>query len=460
MSATINWIVESWPAVAIPLAVFLAALIATFWLRRAGYDYLGRWAKKTRWAGDEILVQATRGPSELWCLLLSAYLALRISPLPPGWKDPTARGLGSLLLLSFTLAALNLVSGLILFYGAKLEAPQRSITIARNIARATILVIALLMLLDIWGVPTSPILLLVALAALGAALASRDVLPSVLAGFQLTATGHIKVGDFIKLEKGEEGYVTAMDWRHTRIQALDQSTVIIPNSRVAQSTVVNYGRPLKKATEPFRFYTHVHLKELTGLKARNLRQMVEILKAAPDSVTFYHTHHFLEEHHYLTPEPASDFAVWVTDALGDEVLGERLASVDTFEFPTLGALKDRLVGLMEERLSQGLDGRDAPEGREFHFMKSVSVVLPTPYAAHDLREFVEAIRMLSLSSLYFHILESRLRLGRGLNDFSAWLAERLDEKELAESIARLDPYIHTLEGLRSSLIQLMEKRIK
>jgi len=93
-------------------------------------------------------------------------------------------------------------------------------------------------------------------------------------------------------------------------------------------------------------------------------------------------------------------------------------------------------------------------------MKSVSVVLPTPYAAHDLREFVEAIRMLSLSSLYFHILESRLRLGRGLNDFSAWLAERLDEKELAESIARLDPYTYTLEGLRSSLIQLMEKRIK
>lgn len=460
MNAVINWIADAWVDIAIPMAVFLAALIATFWLRSAGYAYLDRWARKSRWAGDEILIQATRRSSALWCLLASAYLALSVSRLPPGWKDPTRKGLGTLFLLSVALAALNLASRLAAFYGARFQASQRSVTVARNIARATILVIVLLMLLDIWGVPTSPILLLIALAALGAALALRDVLPSIFAGFQLGTTGHIKVGDFIKLETGEQGYVIAMDWRHSRIQAPDQSTVIIPNSRLVQSTVINYGRPLKKAREPFRFYAHAHLTELTGLKARNLRQMLEILKEAPDSVIFYHTHHFIEEHHYLTPEPANDFAMWVTDALGDEVLGERLASVDTFEFPTLRALKERLVGLIDERISQDGGGRDAPEGREFHFMKSVSVILPTPYAARDLRECVEALRKLSLSSLYFHIFESRLRLGRGLNDFSIWLAEKLDEKELAESIARLDPYTYTLEGLRSSLIQLIEKRVK
>jgi hypothetical protein len=286
------------------------------------------------------------------------------------------------------------------------------------------------------------------------------VLPSVFAGLQLSASGHIKVGDYIKLETREEGYVTEMGWRHTRIRAMDESTIIIPNSRLLQSTVINYGRPLKKATEPFRFYTRAHLKELTGLKASNLRQMVEVLRNAPDSVVYYHTHHFLEEHHYLTPEPANDFALWVSDALGDEVLGERLASVDVFDLPSLGAIRERLVSIMEERLSREPDGREAPEGREFHFMKSVSIILPTPYVAHDLREFVEALRKLSLGSLYFHVFESRLRLGKGLNDFSTWLEERLEEKELAERIARLDPYTYTLEGLRSSLIQLIEKRIK
>jgi len=93
-------------------------------------------------------------------------------------------------------------------------------------------------------------------------------------------------------------------------------------------------------------------------------------------------------------------------------------------------------------------------------MKSVSVIFPTPYLAHDLREFVEALRRISLGALYFHIFESRLRLGKGQNDFSTWLKDSLGEPELGEEIARLDPYTYTLEGLRSSLIRLIEKRIK
>ena len=175
---------------------------------------------------------------------------------------------------------------------------------------------------------------------------------------------------------------------------------------------------------------------------------------------YYHTHHFLEEHHYLTPEPANDFALWVSDVLGDVVLGERLASVDAFEFPNLGALRERLVNVMEERLSQGAESRQAPEGREFYFIKSVSVILPTPYIAHDLREFLESLRKLSLGSLYFHIFESRLRLQRATNDFSVWLEQSLDEPELADEIAKFDPYPFTLEATKSQLIQLIEKRLK
>jgi hypothetical protein len=295
---------------------------------------------------------------------------------------------------------------------------------------------------------------------LAAALALRNAAPNLFAGFQLGAAQQIKVGDYIKLETGEEGYVTEISWSNTHIIGLDESTIIVPNSRLLQHTVINYGHPLKKAPEPFRFHSRTHLTELTGLKAKNLRELADILKKVPDTVIYHHTHHFLEQHHYLTPEPSNDFAVWVSDALGDEALGEGLTSVDTFAFPNLEALRERLVGIIEEHLSKGCNFREVMPGREFHFAKSVSVILPTPYVAHDLREFVEALRKISLGSLYFHIFESRLRLGRGLNDFSIWIKDSLGETELGEEIARLDPYTYTLEGLRSTLIQLIEKRIK
>src|SRR4030042_5518855 len=74
--------------------------------------------------------------------------------------------------------------------------------------------------------------------------------------------------------------------------------------------------------------------------------------------------------------------------------------------------------------------KEAMPGREFCFMKSVSVVISTPYVAHDLREFVESLHKISLGSLYFHVFESRLRLGRGLNDFTIWLQDSLEESGL------------------------------
>lgn len=462
MTSAFSWAAQHWAQAAIPLAVLLASLVTTFWLRRVSRKALSRWAEKSRWEEAKILLQTTGGPSSLWCLIISASLALTLSNLPSAWKGPAEKALGSLFLLSLTLTALNLSGRLIPFYGGRFPAPQQALALARSITSGVIAVIAFLMFLDIWGVPTTPVLLVIALAALAAALAFRQALPNLLAGLQLSATGQIKVGDYIKLETGEAGYVTEMSWANTGIQALDESAILIPNSKLVHSIVVNYGRPLKKAKAPFRFYTRVHLKELTGLKAGDLQELVTILKGAPDSVVYYHTHHFLEEHHYLTPEPPNDFALWVSDALGDEVLGERLAAIDPLEFPFLGALRERIISVIEEHLaSPHPDGhRPAPEGREFHFIKSVSVILPTPYVAHDLREFVEALRQVSLGCLYFHIFEARLRLGKGLNDFSAWLEDSLGEEELAERVARLDPYNYTLEELRSALIQLIEKRIK
>jgi hypothetical protein len=174
---------------------------------------------------------------------------------------------------------------------------------------------------------------------------------------------------------------------------------------------------------------------------------------------YYHTHSFVEEYQFLTPEPTNDFALWVQDALGYDILAERLASIDTFQFPTIGALRQMIVAVIQDFLAETSHEREAPLGNEFHFIKSISVVLPTPYVAHNMREFVGILRRVSMGSLYFHIFEAKLRLQRGTNDFSLWLEDCLEEKELAEQITRLDPYNYTMENLREIIIRLCEKRL-
>lgn len=225
---------------------------------------------------------------------------------------------------------------------------------------------------------------------------------------------------------------------------------------------MEYMPVLKKAKEPFRFYTRLHLTELTGLRASNLSQLLGLIREVSDSCIYYHTHHFLQQHQYLSPEPPNDFAYWVREVLGEDELGERLASIDTIQFLSISNLREKIIATIQEYLTKNLLSKlnFVKRDEEFHFMKSISFVFQTDYVACDLRQFVEALRRITIDSIYFHIFEARLRLEKKTNDFSLWIETSIGDRELAAEISRLDPYTYAMEDLRKALIVMIEKRIQ
>jgi hypothetical protein len=218
---------------------------------------------------------------------------------------------------------------------------------------------------------------------------------------------------------------------------------------------------LIRAKEPLRFYTRLHLSELTGLRASTLSQLVGLIKQVPGSCIYHHTHRFLQQHQYLSPEPPNDFAYWVTEVLGEDELGEKLASIDTIQFSTIHELREAIVTAIDDYLKNNTLAklRFASDGEEFHFIKSISFVIPTNYIVYDLREFKNTLDNITIDSIYFHIFEARLRLERKTNDFSNWIENSIGDRELAEDISKLDPYTHTLEELRKVIINIIEKRL-
>ena len=113
---------------------------------------------------------------------------------------------------------------------------------------------------------------------------------------------------------------------------------------------------------------------------------------------------------------------------------------------------------LRETIGKGIEGylrryplarfKFASEGEEFFFVNSIHVIIATQYSAYTLEEFMTMLQQISINSLYFHIFDARLRLGRPTNDFSLWLEQQLGEVELAKEIESLDPYAHNLESLR------------
>jgi hypothetical protein len=207
-------------------------------------------------------------------------------------------------------------------------------------------------------------------------------------------------------------------------------------------------------TEPFIFCTERRLVALTGLKATNLEQLLRMLAEVPGSAIFYHTHHTYLSHHFETPVFTNDFAMWASEALREERLGEKLAAIDLLAFTSIRQLREAIISTIRADLDDYPRlPRECPPGDEFHFCRSKSFIMPTGLTAADPAEFFEVLPRVTNVSLFFHFFGARLRLERPTNDFSQWLVWR-GEVEVAEAIDRLNPYAITLDELRDRIVAL------
>lgn len=206
----------------------------------------------------------------------------------------------------------------------------------------------------------------------------------------------------------------------------------------------------------FRFYSRSHQVLLLGRRARSVGDLLDGMRSVPPASVYYHTHRFLQQHHYLSPEPPNDFAYWVTNILNLDSLGEALASVDIVSYKHVEDIRRALVSVVEKYITTEGHTSVAPPGEEFHFMACKTFVLPSQYEAHSLKEFAEILPKVTIDSLYFHVFEAPLRLKRDENDFSAWFTQ-IGNPELAKEVAAFDPYTVTLERLRNRLITTVNK---
>ncbi|NTV65654.1 MAG: mechanosensitive ion channel, partial [Oscillochloris sp.] len=94
-----------------------------------------------------------------------------------------------------------------------------------------------------YGVPVGGLLTLVAGSSLGLTLALRDPLANLFSGMVVIASSKIRPGDYVRLSSGEEGYVTDIRWADTYIRQISNNLIIVPNSLITNTIMINYSRP-------------------------------------------------------------------------------------------------------------------------------------------------------------------------------------------------------------------------
>jgi small-conductance mechanosensitive channel len=116
-------------------------------------------------------------------------------------------------------------------------------SLTRNVAWALIAVLGFLVILNGLGLSITPMLTALGVGGLAVALALQEPLANFFAGLFITLAGQIRVGDYVKLDSGQEGYVVDFSWRSTRLRMLANNLVVVPNSKLAQAILVNHHLP-------------------------------------------------------------------------------------------------------------------------------------------------------------------------------------------------------------------------
>ncbi len=230
----------------IPSTVALLSAVILFAVRAIAFKVLHKWAEKTETQIDDIVIKALKTPSILWCIAIVLYIGVGVSELPDKYVLYISKAIHIIIIFSITIAAANLAGRIFRNYIQVSNLPIPTTGLAYGILKGTILVLGFLIILSVLGISITPLITALGVGGLAIALAFQDTLANLFAGIHVLMEKAIRVGDFIKLESGQEGYVEDITWRTTRIRMLPNNMVVIPNGKLSQSIVTNYYLPEKR----------------------------------------------------------------------------------------------------------------------------------------------------------------------------------------------------------------------
>lgn len=210
----------------------------------------------------------------------------------------------------------------------------------------------------------------------------------------------------------------------------------------------------KTPTAPFLIRDAALIALATGKRARNLRELAELLSDIDSNSIYYHFWGGLLRPRFHEPEYVNDFAVWTAESLRDKALAERLAVIDPASEITLEDLRDRLLDVIYEHLDSNEFPVWARMDDQFEFIRFQIVVFNTGIAVEQPSDLVDILPRLSQGSVFYHFIEGRRRNENGLDDFRNWL-DAFGEAyaPLCGIIGEIAPFFRSLKLLRDDLAE-------
>ncbi len=235
-----EWIPQPALQVLAIIVVFLVIAKLSDWLL---CGMVRNWAKRTRFAFDDQLVELLHSPLFRTVLVLGVeFAALRLD-LDEEVHAQTQRILNTIILLIWTIFAFRLVQA---FLHTALNREDRFRSIEHrtyplfdNLGKVLVAGLSIYLFIEIWGISTTGWFASAGIVGIALGFAAKDSLANLITGVFIVTDAPYRVGDFIVLEDGTRGQVQHIGLRSTRIVSRDDIEITIPNNVLGNTRITN-----------------------------------------------------------------------------------------------------------------------------------------------------------------------------------------------------------------------------
>lgn len=262
---------EQWLNLGISLLIVAAALILGRWVFRVLLDRVAlRLIRRTRTTLDDAVLDALRLPLYLLGVVIAFQVALaRLDFLPDTWDT----GLGKIFYMLYLVVGFifvwRFVQNVFNWYGREMAARaetnlvEQLLPFFRRVAMIILGLTGIIMLLGHFDVDVSAFVATLGIGSLAIALAANDTLTDTISGFAIMIDRPFRIGDRIEIQDlATWGDVVDIGLRSSRIRTRDNRMVIVPNSVIGKSLIVNYSYPDTK----YRIQVNIGLAYGTDLE--------------------------------------------------------------------------------------------------------------------------------------------------------------------------------------------------
>ena len=250
MPTVVEWLPDSllpvWEVIA-QLPILQATIVASVFyafaliVRLVIFRTLARLSVMTSTLADDHILQHMRKPVFVTVIYFGLSLAVTTAQLPFG-TQLIVKLLLSLIVVSWMLGALRISTIVLDTLGTEnkynLIEPRTVPLIDLSVKLITILVSGYILLL-IWGINPVGWLASAGIVGIAVGFAAKDSLANLFSGFFIVADAPYKLGDYINLDTGERGKVSAIGLRSTRLLTRADVEITIPNGVIANAKIIN-----------------------------------------------------------------------------------------------------------------------------------------------------------------------------------------------------------------------------